>query len=97
MPAQERPWKRPSLTFSEHSALIIPLFIGGVLYSLVYALSNSLEKHVKNSDQLRLNLLQKNYFLEINLAHLDDYDADLKSKIKNSPAEFLPMVWLVER
>lgn len=47
---------------------------------------------INESEQLRLNILQKQYFLEINLSHLESFDAELKAKVKSSPATYLPIV-----
>lgn len=47
-------------------------------------------------DQLSQNLLTKQYFIEVDLNHLINYNADLANKLSNSPAEFLPLVSWVD-
>ncbi|KAI8854439.1 MCM2/3/5 family-domain-containing protein [Chytridium lagenaria] len=40
-------------------------------------------------DQLRQNLLLKNYFLEIDLSHLTHFDEELATGLRNRPAEYI--------
>ncbi|KAI7905473.1 MCM2/3/5 family-domain-containing protein [Cokeromyces recurvatus] len=42
-------------------------------------------------DQLSQNLLTKQYFIEVDLNHLINYNADLANKLSTSPATFLPL------
>ncbi|KND00835.1 MCM DNA helicase complex subunit MCM5 [Spizellomyces punctatus DAOM BR117] len=42
-------------------------------------------------DQLRQNLIIKQYFLEVDMAHLMSFDEDLTNQIKEKPAEYLPL------
>ncbi|KAJ3022004.1 minichromosome maintenance protein 5 [Thoreauomyces humboldtii] len=42
-------------------------------------------------DQLRQNLIIKQYFLEVDMAHLMSYDEDLTNQIKEKPGEYLPL------
>lgn len=54
-------------------------------------------KHLSTyRDQLSQNLLTKQYFIEVDLNHLINYNADLANKLSNSPAEFLPLVSWVD-
>lgn len=43
-------------------------------------------------DQLSQNLLTKQYFVEVDLNHLINYNPDLANKLSTSPADFLPLV-----
>ncbi|KAJ3218865.1 minichromosome maintenance protein 5 [Dinochytrium kinnereticum] len=40
-------------------------------------------------DQLRQNLLLKNYFLEVDLSHLTHFDEELATGLRNRPAEYV--------
>ena len=55
-----------------------------------------LEFHVDGSfiyrDQLRQNVLLKQYFLEIDIAHLIAYNEELASRLSNNPTEIIPIV-----
>ncbi|GAA5813588.1 minichromosome maintenance protein 5 [Mucor flavus] len=42
-------------------------------------------------DQLSQNLLTKQYFVEVDLNHLINYNPDLANKLSTSPADFLPL------
>ncbi|KAI8823127.1 MCM2/3/5 family-domain-containing protein [Fimicolochytrium jonesii] len=42
-------------------------------------------------DQLRQNLIIKQYFLEVDMAHLMSYDEDLTNQLKEKPAEYLAL------
>ncbi|KAI8911962.1 hypothetical protein PhCBS80983_g03226 [Powellomyces hirtus] len=42
-------------------------------------------------DQLRQNLIIKQYFLEVDMAHLMSYDEDLTNMVKEKPGEYLPL------
>ncbi|KAI9485967.1 MAG: MCM2/3/5 family-domain-containing protein [Benjaminiella poitrasii] len=42
-------------------------------------------------DQLSQNLLTKQYFVEVDINHLINYNADLANKLTTSPATFLPL------
>lgn len=42
-------------------------------------------------DQLRENLLIKNYFLKVNSEHLISYNAELHTKLNEDPADMIPM------
>lgn len=44
------------------------------------------------SDQLRQNLIIKQHFLEVDIAHLAMFDEALSNKLKDKPAYFLPLV-----
>ncbi|KAG2172242.1 hypothetical protein INT43_004783 [Umbelopsis isabellina] len=41
-------------------------------------------------DQLRANLMTKQYFLEVDLGHLISYDEELANLLSNNPTELLP-------
>lgn len=43
-------------------------------------------------DQLSQNLLTKQYFVEVDLNHLINFNPDLANKLSTSPADFLPLV-----
>ncbi|OBZ91148.1 DNA replication licensing factor mcm5 [Choanephora cucurbitarum] len=42
-------------------------------------------------DQLSQNLLTKQYFVEVDVNHLINYNADLANKLTNTPADYLPL------
>ncbi|KAI8890257.1 MCM-domain-containing protein [Backusella circina FSU 941] len=42
-------------------------------------------------DQLHENLLTKQYFIEVDMNHLINFNADLANKLTTSPADFLPL------
>ncbi|KAI8054949.1 MCM2/3/5 family-domain-containing protein [Gilbertella persicaria] len=42
-------------------------------------------------DQLSQNLLTKQYFVEVDINHLINYNADLANKLTNTPADYLPL------
>ncbi|ORZ25479.1 MCM2/3/5 family-domain-containing protein [Absidia repens] len=42
-------------------------------------------------DQLHEHLLLKQYYLQVDMSHLINYNADLANKLTNSPAEHLPL------
>jgi DNA replication licensing factor MCM5 len=42
--------------------------------------------------QLQQNMISKQYFLEVDMAHLITFDEDLANDLKNSPKELLPLV-----
>ncbi|KAJ3145719.1 minichromosome maintenance protein 5 [Geranomyces variabilis] len=42
-------------------------------------------------DQLRQNLIIKQYFLEVDMAHLMSFDEDLTNQVKEKPGEYLPL------
>jgi DNA replication licensing factor MCM5 len=47
---------------------------------------------VYDRDQLHENLLTKQYFIEVDMNHLINFNADLANKMTTSPADFLPLV-----
>lgn len=55
-----------------------------------------LEFHIDNAfiyrDQIRENVLVKQYFCDVDVAHLISYDEDLASRLANDPAEVIPLV-----
>ncbi|EIE85988.1 hypothetical protein G6F46_002911 [Rhizopus delemar] len=42
-------------------------------------------------DQLQENVLTKQYFIEVDMLDLIGYNADLANRLKNSPADYLPL------
>lgn len=48
-------------------------------------------------DQLQENVLTKQYFIEVDMLDLIGYNADLANSLKNSPADYLPLVKHEER
>lgn len=44
------------------------------------------------SDQIRENVLVKQYFCDIDIAHLISYNEELAHRLSNEPAELLPIV-----
>ncbi|KAI9341271.1 MCM2/3/5 family-domain-containing protein [Zopfochytrium polystomum] len=42
-------------------------------------------------DQINSNIMMKQYFLEVNLAHLSSFDEDLSNYLKERPADVLPL------
>ena len=44
------------------------------------------------SDQIRENVLVKQYSCEIDIAHLISYDEELASRLNKEPAEIIPLV-----
>jgi hypothetical protein len=45
-------------------------------------------------DQIRENVLVKQYYCDIDIAHLISYDEELAHKLQQDPAEVLPLVCL---
>lgn len=45
-------------------------------------------------DQIRENVLVKQYYCDIDIAHLISYDEELAHKLQQDPAEVLPLVSL---
>ena len=50
-----------------------------------------------NSDQLRHNVLGKNYYCDIDIAHLISYNEDLAHKLTSEPADIIPLVRTMQR
>lgn len=48
-------------------------------------------------DQIRENVLVKQYYCDIDIAHLISYDEELAHKLQQDPAEVLPLVSLSSR
>jgi uncharacterized protein (DUF2461 family) len=44
------------------------------------------------SDQLQVNIVGKRYFLDVNIEHLIMANEHLADKLKNEPADMLPLV-----
>ena len=44
------------------------------------------------SDQIRENVLSKQYYCDIDIAHLIAFDEDLANRLNNEPAEIIPLV-----
>ncbi|KAJ3415013.1 minichromosome maintenance protein 5 [Chytridiales sp. JEL 0842] len=42
-------------------------------------------------DQLRQNLVIKQFFLEVDMAHLTSFDEELSNQLKDKPSEYLPL------
>lgn len=49
------------------------------------------------SDQLRQNVLVKQYFCDIDIAHLISYNEELAHKLTTEPADIIPLVSIVFR
>ena len=45
-----------------------------------------------HSDQIRENVLVKQYQCEVDIAHLISYDEELASRLNKEPAEVVPLV-----
>ena len=45
-------------------------------------------------DQLRQNALVKQYFCDIDIAHLISYNEELAHRLTTEPADIIPLVWL---
>lgn len=43
-------------------------------------------------DQIRENVLAKQYFCEVDLSHLISYREDLASRLNNEPSDVIPLV-----
>lgn len=48
-------------------------------------------------DQLRQNVLVKQYFCDIDIAHLISYNEELAHKLTTEPADIIPLVSIVFR
>lgn len=44
------------------------------------------------SDQIRENVLSKQYFCDVDMSHLIQYDEELAQKLNNEPADYIPLV-----
>ena len=55
-----------------------------------------LEFHVENvflyRDQLRENVLSKQFYADVDVAHLIAFDEDLAGRLSNEPGEIIPLV-----
>lgn len=49
-------------------------------------------KLIRNRDQLRQNALVKQYYCDIDIAHLISYDEELAHKLTTEPADIIPLV-----
>jgi DNA replication licensing factor MCM5 len=49
---------------------------------------------ISNRDQLQEHLMLKQYYLQVDMSHLINYNAGLANNLTNSPAEHLPLVSL---
>lgn len=49
------------------------------------------------SDQLRHNVLGKNYYCDIDIAHLISYNEDLAHKLTSEPTDIIPLVGTMQR
>jgi DNA replication licensing factor MCM5 len=47
---------------------------------------------LNDRDRLRSNLLAKQYVLEVDLDHLIAYNEELANRIRETPAEIMPLV-----
>lgn len=45
-----------------------------------------------DSDQLRQNVLVKQYYCDIDIAHLISYNEELAHKLTTEPADLIPLV-----
>lgn len=43
-------------------------------------------------DQIRENVLQKQYYCDVDVGHLIQYNEDLAHKLATEPAEIIPLV-----
>ena len=48
--------------------------------------------NVQNRDQIRENVLVKQYFCDIDVAHLISYNEELAHKLTTQPADIIPLV-----
>lgn len=48
-------------------------------------------------DQIRENVLVKQYYCDIDIAHLISYDEELAHKLQQDPAEVIPLVSLTSK
>ena len=44
------------------------------------------------SDQIRDNVLSNQYFCDVDIGHLIQYDEELAQKLNNEPADYIPLV-----
>lgn len=79
--------KAISATSSSSFVSIIPSYIGWYRVTLA-------QRHELNcgSDQLRQNVLVKQYYCDVDIAHLISYNEDLAHKLSTQPAEIIPLV-----
>ena len=56
-----------------------------------------LQFHIDNAfiyrDQIRDNVLAKQYFCDIDIAHIISYNEELAHRLNTEPAEIIPLVW----
>ena len=45
-----------------------------------------------SSDQIRDNVLSNQYFCDVDIGHLIQYDEELAQKLNNEPADYIPLV-----
>ena len=48
--------------------------------------------HSSYRDQIRQNVLVKQYFCDVDIAHLISYDEELAHKLTTEPTEIIPLV-----
>ncbi len=54
--------------------------------------NNTNHNHSSHSDQLRQNVLVKQYYCDIDIAHLISYNEELAHKLTTEPADIIPLV-----
>jgi DNA replicative helicase MCM subunit Mcm2 (Cdc46/Mcm family) len=54
--------------------------------------NNTNRNHPSHSDQLRQNVLVKQYYCDIDIAHLISYNEELAHKLTTEPADIIPLV-----
>lgn len=48
-------------------------------------------------DQIRANVLVKQYYCDVDIAHLISYNEELAHKLQTQPADTIPLVWIILR
>jgi hypothetical protein len=74
--------KSSSTILSSNSDLTVPTSIGTI----------SCGYNLRVRDQLQTNIVGKKYFLDVNVEHLIMANEHLADKLKNEPADMLPLV-----
>lgn len=71
-------------TLSKNLFLTTPIFIGrNTRIMMVF--------HMQFRDQLRDNILVKQFYLNVNIAHLISFNEELADKLTSNPADMLPL------
>ena len=67
----------------------MPSSTGACIVSALPAVALS---HSSYRDQIRQNVLVKQYYCDVDIAHLISYDEELAHKLTTEPTEIIPLV-----